>query len=166
MFKKFFVTFILCMGIFGITAFADVQERALGLDGNTYYLSYTLDGSKEILTFNESTSTNVVPVFNEYLFDKKKGEYVFNRTGGPLTVISVLNDVSTNCPSLFEALKSKGLVGSEVSVPPILAPGLEEVQEIPTQLLGQLKILLPVGLLILSIMLGVSLVPRLVHLFL
>lgn len=170
-FKRFGIMFLLCMGVFGTSVFASEKSSVelLGSSDYSYYLSYIA-----------SDGDNVTVLFNEFggswVYD---GELFYNGVSQGVSSLSVSDDYlyyNTNNSQVRSYLVSLGkkIDSSIVSmpqpggiIPPSIPPtSLEAIQTIVPQLSTQLGILLPIGVIILSIMLGVSLVPRLVHLFL
>lgn len=165
MFKKILITFILCMSVFSVVAFADTvplfdvpnkdiqtvykSEFEVLMDGNyyvrTFYHDYplTYDSSSQTFTF---TGTTYFYAGNSLLSTYEKGQTY--RTGSTLRNVSINN-------------KDGGVI------PPTIPPTAKQaIQGIAPQLLKQSKNLLPVGVILLSTILGVSLVPRLVRSFL
>ena len=185
MFKKFILMFSFCISIFGITAFADVKEDvsnyAFGLDDNLYYLSYTQNGNKYLVTFNSDSdyyffSSEFWQISGgiRYKYNSDLMKYEYNYSGGAIQFGDKSYEFSTNCSSLKQSLNDKGwITGDYVSPgggavnPPVIAPTVgQAIQKIVPDLSNQLQVLLPVGVILLSTMLGVSLVKLLVHLFL
>lgn len=161
MFKKFLLTFVLCMGIFGVTAFASVQTP--GGESYDYYLYLTsVSGNDDIKVYSNSPfvikngyyySTNSTGVY--YVNGVYNGEVPSNYS---LYIVSNWELVGTNSPDI----SNDGDV-----IPPEIAPTVEKaIAKIVPDLSAQLQNLLPVGVILLSAMLVVSLVRRLVPLFL
>lgn len=169
MFKKFLVMFAFCMSIFGITAFADtVDPLALAPDGTEYKYYYKITNykdtgdycfvySNEEINFDVSSSairfTSKGPAL--LCFYNSKGELTSTRVATGARVITVSS-------GFVPVITQNGSV-----LPPVIAPTAQQaIAKIVPGLSTQLKVLLPVGVILLSTMLGVSLVPRLVRLFL
>lgn len=157
MFKKILITFVFCMSIFGITAFADE------IDSNTYNLP---ESYKYYVTYSDvygvrTLYSNDVIVVSGNNISATGSCMVYVGEYGDFS--DLFNSVSNVNFSVQEVIKS-GVIG--VFPPSIPPTALEAIAKITPGLLAQLKILLPVGLIILSTLLGVSLIPRLVHLFL
>lgn len=150
--------FVLCMGIFGTTAFASVTAP----DGRAYdnYVFYQHKDGSYYQVYSNSLFyvTDDGSIFcNKYWYKFKDGKSYLNTWGGVVSISEI--------SSRFESNLDLG-INSPV-VPPVVAPTVQEaISGIVPRLSNQLKILLPVGVILLSIMLGVSFLPRLVHLFL
>lgn len=184
MFKKFLIIFAFCMSIFGITAFADVRTEELpNNDFNVlsdvsykdykYYLAYvSSNGNKITVFFNEFKDSWTV---NGIYYTNNQLSTSFEMS---IDVNSSYKEYNTDNIKFADFIKKQGKTinssltpspnypGATVN-PPVIAPTVTEaIQQITPGLSAQLKKLLPVGVILLSIMLGVSLVPRLVRLFL
>lgn len=164
-FKKFAMMFVFCMGIFGVTAFAETSNSPfLAPDGESYkyYLSY-----KDI---KFGYTTHIYSNSRIYLDGKYykcegnwfKYDHNYELTFSGTSSTSLLY-LATNS-SVTDIVLSE--YTGEVN-PPEIAPTVKQaIAKIIPDLSSQLKILLPVGVILLSTMLGVSLVPRLTRSFL
>ena len=170
MYKKISVVLFACMlCIFGIskTTFATEKKYPVPNDGNSYYLSYdsTKSDTHIIYTFNTfSTTTNSLQGnVKEY----NNGVFVKNRNGG-VTFVSKLKNVKTNNNNLLKYLKDNDLIiGSSETVPPHQIPQVEkgeEMKALSQTFLQNLKTLLPVCLMVLSLCLVPSLIKRVISL--
>lgn len=151
-FKKFAMMFVFCMSIFGVTAFAYTDPEGVEY---SYRLSFSNGSFK---AYSNSPFERVDD--NGYISYYATGKtYIYSEN------------------VRYQTVESGGLIGkgwndfveeSDVEIiPPEIAPTvMEAIQKIVPDLSSQLKILLPVGVILLSTMLGVSLVRRLVPLFL
>lgn len=177
MFKKFFLVLTLCLGIFGSMAFAsEIDSKDLSLDGNSYYISYNAAaGQVWLYTFNDYEITTRSGK-NVFLFSEGIHYVQFSSDTDFVSQGSVYNKYfegtssyySSNCPDFVSFVNSEGgSIESIDVVPPVISPAVEEaIQGITPQLSNQLQEYLPTGVILLSLVLGVSLVPRLVRLFL
>lgn len=164
---------ILCtMSIFIISAvgcFADSvsSSKAYNLDSNNYYVSSTIiySGLKVLYTFNDYDGSGVISGNVNY-YRYKDGSYVFYRKESSVTFSSAMRYHASNNTSLFSYLNSNFEIDSDNSVlPPVIAPTVQKaITQIVPNFLEQLGNYLPTCILILSMLLGVSLVPRIIHL--
>lgn len=166
MFKKFLLTFIFCMSVFGITAFAEVSTFAIAPNDIEYtYVTYFYNSDGQLIQY-----------YSDYEFYVDSSDII--RVGGPtvqfcddlfLQNLNLGNGIcNINDDTITGLVINASSVGGTGSIiPPEVAPTVKEaIAKIVPDLSAQLKILLPVGVLILSTVLGVSLVRRLVPLFL
>lgn len=154
------MTFILSLGVFGVTVFADtikeIENFALAPDGTKYSYSVQWSNSGDTWIAYSNTEINyvnggVTSLAGDTVF-YKNGSFYASRPAGYRFHWGEMHDIVEN--------------GVLIS-PPVIAPTVgEAIREIIPRLSTQLKNLLPVGVILLSTMLGVSLVPRLVRLFL
>lgn len=172
-FKKFALMFVFCMSIFGVTAFADVNTRSLGMDDKKYFLVCETNSGVFGYTFNTESPT--FSISGVTVYEYVDGSWVLTTSSTNLSFGIVSSSTYyTNNQYLYDyVLKSEPnanfnyVNGDGVVVPPTIPPtALEAIAQIVPQLLSQLEVLLPVGVILLSTMLGVSLVRRLVPLFL
>lgn len=178
------------MSLFSVVAFASTtvpqpilnEYNKFVSSGKTVFLKY--DGYYYIYVTEPSDSFILSGAYNYYGLTTKNSsvvtEYQYHDTEHNLMFTNTINGLFSNTGGNEEGmsnLKSKIVYSnkdiinaydqtvffSQVDTPVILP---KTVQEIVPHLLTVLKILLPVGVILLSIILGVSLLPRLVHLFL
>lgn len=164
MYKKFLITFVLAMGVFGTVAFAGVLDnsKTINLDSNPYYIQYT-SSSGNVWIYTFTTVTENGSIFGDVKsYQKINGEYVFseNHSQG-VSFNYVVKDIISNNSFLYNYMYDNDLVNGGI-IPPKVAPTVEKaIQGIAPQFLKQLGQLLPIGVIILSLVLGVSLIPRL-----
>lgn len=150
------------MSIFGVTAFADVQAPG----GTVYKYSVTKKNGYIIYTNFLPTVSDGKMNISGVLYSGES--YIGSVTGTLLSASDYFSSTGMKCTISGGGFTSIVEDNGNIDViPPEMAPTVKEaIAKIVPDLSTQLKILLPVGVTILSIMLGVSLVKRLVHLFL
>lgn len=174
-FKKFAMMFVFCMSIFGVTAFADVVPLG-DVSSHTIVLStgqtlkfgstddssitYRISGGQ--IYFYNNSNVNVYILVGSSGVSVSPGAYVTSSVYDGLKSFTIDDIYCGNTGS-----SPSGLFDGSTIIPPEVAPTVKEaIAKIVPDLSAQLKILLPVGVLILSTVLGVSLVRLLVPLFL
>ena len=179
MFKKFFLVLTLCLGIFSSLAFADTidnsksldNSKALGIDDNIYYLEYTgsESGRRILYTFDTIKSKDsglFIENCLQYFLVGDSFELSNSVAEISLSMGTFVN-FDTNNLDVYDYIVSNNLYSGDLIDPPSMAPTVvKAIQGIAPQLSNQLKEYLPIGVIILSLGLGVSLIPRLVRLFL
>ena len=170
--KKFGFFFFLFVGVFSTTVFADVNTRShVALDGKSYTYFYKITGydSTGSYAFHYSDSPIKFEIKNEALYrvgECSGYESYYNSDGslrrkGSFSGARAVVNIESGCSVKINGVDVGGII------PPVIAPTVgEAIQGIVPRLSKQLKNLLPVGVILLSTMLGVSLVRRLVRLFL
>lgn len=178
MYKKFLLTFIFCLGVFGTTAFAYSTSEMPPVDNSTfinngsdmsknnYVIMYDSINSMYLIFYSSnsfsSTSTSVLNTPSKtYVAGFTDGKW--SQWGG--------EDSNRNLISSYKFVYTNKDIGDGSTVffskiPPLSEVTKTQMKVFQTDFLIQLKKLLPIGVTILAIILGVSLIPRLVHLFL
>lgn len=182
MFKKFCIVLTICLGMFSSLAFADtvdsdsVSTYAYNVDDKSYYIIFTgtVSGTRFLYTFDSISFDSSSSYPNSYICLQSSNKYklvdgVWEKFSGDVNIYmnGKVSDFTTNNYDVYYSIVSNGMYEGDLVDPPAIAPTVEEaIQGIAPQLLNQLKEYLPIGVILLSIALGVSLVPRLVRLFL
>ena len=153
------MTFVLSLGVFGVTAFADVT-----FDGTNYKYKFDFVGydiyCNSVSIYKESGS------YGGYYVKVSDGWMVSQSDGSTFSLWSKYEIENVKNTVGFR-IEDKEIVIDGTVNPPVIAPTVKQaVAKIVPDLLEQSKKLLPVGVMLLSTMLGVSLVPRLVRSFL
>lgn len=185
--KKFFSVFFLCMGLFCITAFAEsvsfdsvAKKNNLpdvssitnggGISNKYWVLTYEEKSSRYYVYYSDkaflSNSYDVISPSNRsvvYVASAKVGASKWSQLG---------ESSSKNLIEDEKFINTSHNIGDGVNV--FFSPVQMSISEMQEEALGEMMrdfgknsvTILKSGLLILALLLGVSLVPRLIHLFL
>ena len=185
-YEKVFNYFNFCLSIFSLTAFASTDLPSVpSFVNDSYYLTKDDDGYYWCYVWSDSSMKMWVDPVSRRVHGSNTSAKIYylkyngiewvNPHGG-----SIYDDNYTYFDSVgiyfnafyggnvtFYTDDTYSIVYNPAIIPPVVAPTVEKaIQGIAPQLLNQLQEYLPIGVMLLSLMLGVYLVPRLVRSFL
>lgn len=163
MFKKIFFLMSICLLCFSSIAFALEMP-----DSKKNYIEFTFTnygGGHHFYTFDSVGDNGVIYNVNKYEVVGNKA--IFIDSVGSTSINNYGNLTFYTNNSLYSSFLLT-LEGSKIGdfAPPLLDQVETSLGEMVTELLTVLKNCLPVGVMLLSMVLVVSLIPRLFHLFL
>jgi len=156
--------------LLGTVAFAATLPSAPS--GVTKYVTMNFDGQDKLIAINDDTSY----IYNNSTYLAVKGTCdLYTLTGGSWVksvsqtnqafwAVNVINTSTLQGTiPIYSNIDKTGFFFRTVTLPEVQK---EQLGNLMTAFGGQLKVILPVGVALLAILLGINLVPRLVHLFL
>lgn len=184
--KIFFISALMvlssCIGVF-----ANENSRYISntLDDKTYFIKYISSNTGNYVTYTFNTynvNENGIVVIsspNLYYYNVSTQKYSFEGSKSELIIMESADNITVNKIELLNAFKDSSyyegftikignyfINGESQVVPPVIAPTVSEaIAKILPDFLVQLKKLLPTGVMLFAILLGVRLVPRLIRLF-
>lgn len=163
MFKKIGLMFILCMGILGTTVFASSTD----VSGYPYYVKFTQTQSSSIGSVFEVWSTTPLYFKDNKLVTFGSGTAYFKSDTGWVSTQDLTKDNIITADCVINSFSSGSIVEADgLPSVPLKAPTVQALGNLMTVFGANSMILSVVGVTVLALLLGVSLVPRLVHLFL